>query len=101
MPVCQYIPADVIDAHVVNAFFAALSEVELDAYAQAVKTQQQATDAVERAHHQQLERLRYQVALSERQFQRVDPDNRLVAAELEQRYRNRLTGTKTCGRSLR
>lgn len=94
VPVCQYIPADVIDAHVVNAFFAALSEVELDAYTQAVKTQQQATDAVEHAHHQQLERLRYQVALAERQFQRVDPDNRLVAAELEQRWETALRELK-------
>lgn len=68
MPVCQYIPADVIDAHVVNAFFAALSEVELDAYTQAVKTQQQATEVVEHAHHQQIERLRYQVARNSGNF---------------------------------
>lgn len=86
MPVCQYIPADAVDEHVVNAFFAALSEVELDAYTQVVKAQQQTDDTLERAHRQQLERLRYQVALAQRQFDRVDPDNRLVAAELEQRW---------------
>ena len=34
---------------------------------------------------------RYQVGLTQRQFNRVDPDNRLVAAELEQRYRDCLT----------
>jgi hypothetical protein len=34
---------------------------------------------------QQLERRRYEAALAERQFGRVDPDNRLVAAELERR----------------
>jgi len=62
VPVCQYIPADAIDAHVVNAFFEALSSVELDAYTQAVKREQQTTDTVERAHSQQLERLRYQLA---------------------------------------
>ena len=33
-----------------------------------------------------MERLRYQAALAERQFDRVDPDNRLVAAELERRW---------------
>ena len=43
-----------------------------------------------RAHCQQLERLRYQVALAQRQFNRVDPDNRLVAAELEQRWETAL-----------
>ncbi len=59
--------------------------MELDAYHKAVKTQQQSLDTVERAHSQQIERLQYQAALAERQFNRVDPDNRLVAAELEQR----------------
>lgn len=94
VPVCQYIPADAIDAHVVNTFFDALSSVELDAYTQAVKREQQATDTLERAHCQQLERLRYQLALAERQFNRVDPDNRLVAAELEQRWETALRELK-------
>ena len=94
VPVCQYIPADTIDEYVVNAFFEALSPVELDAYQQAVKAQQQTEDSVKRAHCQQIERLRYQVALAERQFNRVDPDNRLVAAELEQRWENSLRELK-------
>ena len=34
----------------------------------------------------QLERKRYEAALTERQFHRVDPENRLVAAELERRW---------------
>jgi len=34
----------------------------------------------------QPERKRYEAALAERQFHRVDPDNRLVAAELERRW---------------
>lgn len=86
VPVCQYLPADPIDAHVVQAFFAALSPVELDAYRQAMAAEQQAAQALDQAQRQQLERLRYQVALAERQFNQVDPDNRLVAAELERRW---------------
>jgi len=35
-PVCQYITADPVDTRVVDAFFQALSPVELDVYAQAV-----------------------------------------------------------------
>jgi hypothetical protein len=38
----------------------------------------------------QVERLRYQAALAERRFDHVDPDNRLVAAELEQRWETAL-----------
>jgi DNA invertase Pin-like site-specific DNA recombinase len=90
VPVCQYIPADVVDDSVVNAFFAALSPVQLDAYSYAVQAQQKSEDAIERAHQQQLERLRYQAALAERQFNQVDPDNRLVASELEKRWENAL-----------
>ncbi len=86
VPVCQYIPADPVDATVVTAFFAALSPVELDLYQQALAVQQRTTERLTRAHAQQLERLRYQAALAQRQFERVDPANRLVAAELEQRW---------------
>jgi DNA invertase Pin-like site-specific DNA recombinase len=94
VPVCQYIPADVIDEYVVHAFLEAMSAVELDAYHKAIKTQQQSQETVERAHSQQIQRLQYQVALAERQFNRVDPDNRLVAAELEQRWENALRELK-------
>ena len=38
------------------------------------------------AQEQQVQRLRYQASLAERQFNQVDPDNRLVAAELERRW---------------
>jgi DNA invertase Pin-like site-specific DNA recombinase len=86
VPVCQYIPADPVDAKVVEAFFAALSPVELDVYHRALAAQQQTEEATTRAHAQQVQRLRYQAALAQRQFERVDPDNRLVAAELEQRW---------------
>ncbi len=94
VPVCQYIPADGVDRYVVQAFFDALSAVELDAYTKAVKTIQQTDETIEKAHQQQLERLRYQAALAERQFNQVDPDNRLVAAELERRWEKALRELK-------
>jgi len=86
VPVCQNLPADPIDAWVVAAFFAALSPVELDVYAQAVASQQELHAQLDQARRQHLERLRYHARLAERQFSRVDPDNRLVAAELEKRW---------------
>jgi hypothetical protein len=88
--VCQYIPADPVDAKVVAAFFAALPSVELDAYQRAVAAQQQTEAASARARAQQLQRLRYQAALAQRQFEHVDPANRLVAAELERRWETTL-----------
>ena len=91
VPVCQYIPADIIDNYVVNAFFEALSPVELNAYEQAIKVQQKSEEKLNHAHKQQLERLQYEVALTERRFNQVDPDNRLVAAELEHRWETALS----------
>jgi hypothetical protein len=86
VPVCQNIPADWVDAAVVDAFFQAISPIELDVYARAVAAQRHTDEAAERARQQQLERLRYQAALAQRQDNRCDPDNRLVAAELEVRW---------------
>ncbi len=90
VPVCQHIPADPVDATVVEAFFAALAPVELDAYQRALVAQQQTETASTRARMQQLQRLRYQAALAQRQFEHVDPANRLVAAELERRWETAL-----------
>lgn len=86
VPVCQRMPADPIDAQVVAAFFQALSPMELNVYERALTIEQETEEKIDQAHQQQLERLRYQAALAERQFNQVDPDNRLVAAELEKRW---------------
>lgn len=93
-PVCQFLPADAIDAKVLEAFFAALSPVELDAYSAAVVARTRTQSAVTQAQNQQLQRLQYQAALAERQFLQVDPDNRLVAAELERRWEQALNELK-------
>ena len=90
VPVCQNIPGDPIDARVVEAFFQALAPIELDAYERTLDLQKEADEKIELAHRQQLERLRYQAELVWRQFNRVDPDNRLVAAELEKRWEDAL-----------
>ena len=94
VPVCQCIPADSVDQHVVESFFQALSPVELDVYAAAVTAQEATFQQIEHAHQQHLERLSYEAALAQRQFNRVDPDNRLVAAELEKRWETALADLK-------
>ena len=63
---------------------------QLNAYEQAIKVQQKTDDKIEKAHAQQVERLRDEAALAERRFNQVDPDNRLVAAQLEQRWETSL-----------
>ena len=85
-PVCQRLPADPIDERVVAAFFAAVTPAELEAWRRAHDARCQADEALDRAEAQQVERLRYQALLAERQFTKVDPDNRNVAGELEHRW---------------
>ena len=94
VPVCQTIPGDPVDAQVIEAFFEALSPAELDAYARAVAAQKESDEKISQAQRQQIERLRYEAALAGRQFNRVDPDNRLVAAELERRWEVALRALK-------
>jgi DNA invertase Pin-like site-specific DNA recombinase len=98
--VCQQISIDPVDAWVVAAFFAALAPAELDIYDRAVSEQRAAAARLAQAQVQQLERLRYTAALAERQYRRVDPDNRLVAGELERRWEHALRALASAERDL-
>jgi DNA invertase Pin-like site-specific DNA recombinase len=86
VPVCQNLPGDAVDRCVAQAFFDVLSPMELDLYGKAVAGLCQDAEQRQQAQQQQLERLRYQARLAERQYNQADPDNRLVAAQLEKRW---------------
>jgi DNA invertase Pin-like site-specific DNA recombinase len=86
VPVCQCVRAAPIDAQVAVAFLEAVAPAEIDVLSRARKAQRQVDEALRQAEEQQVQRLRYQATLAERQFNRVDPDNRLVASELERRW---------------
>lgn len=86
LPDCQRVRASQIDAAVADAFLAALAPGELEALSRARQTQRQLDKALCDGAERELERKRYAAALAERQFNRVDPDNRLVAGELERRW---------------
>src|SRR6185437_2793496 len=85
-PVCQYLPAKPIDEFVIGQFFDALAPAEVDLHDRVCNERNRASDDIRKAREQQVERLRYQASLAERQFQKADPDNRLVTAELEKRW---------------
>jgi DNA invertase Pin-like site-specific DNA recombinase len=86
VPVCQCLRAAPIDALVAAAFLEAVAPTEIDALSRARKAQRQVDEVLRHAEEQQVQRLSYQATLAERQFNRVDPDNRLVASELERRW---------------
>ena len=99
-PICQNVPAETIEEAVVAAFFEAFSSVTLDAYADAVAAEKAENQSLDQAQTQQLKRLRYEVALAERRYNRTDPDMRLVAAELEKRWEAALLALKEAEEAL-
>ena len=100
LPGCQNIRAAPIDAAVGRVFLAAIAPAELDALSRAHRTRRQADEAVTKAAEQQVERKRYQAALAQRQYDKVDPDNRLVAAELERRWEAALVELRAAEEAL-
>lgn len=99
-PVCQRIPGDAIDDQVVAWFFEALSVAEIDVAADALRTTDTEYQQVLAARQQQVDRLRYQSLLAERQFMKSDPDNRLVTGELERRWEASLRELKSAEEQL-
>src|SRR3972149_2346578 len=89
-PLCQRLLADSIDEKVVQWFFEALSVAEIDLSASALEEADSRRDELLSARRKEVERLRYQSRLAERQYHHTDPENRLVAAELEQRWETTL-----------
>jgi len=89
-PVCQRLPADPLDTQAVRWFFEALSVAEIDLEASTLTDAERQRDRLLAARQQEVERLRYQARLSERQYQHSDPENRLVTAELERRWEESL-----------
>lgn len=85
-PICQSVIAAPVEETIVRVFFQALVPAELDLYEEAVAERKSRISQVRAAKERELERLRYEVNLARRQYDRVDPDNRLVASELERRW---------------
>jgi DNA invertase Pin-like site-specific DNA recombinase len=99
-PVCQVLPGGPIDRCVVGLFMAAFSAIELDLHAKVLAETRRRHTQMLGAAHQQLQRLRYQASLAERQYRQTDPENRLVAAELEKRWEEALQELKQAEQTI-
>jgi DNA invertase Pin-like site-specific DNA recombinase len=100
-PPCQRLPADLVDEQVVHWFVEALAPAEIDLSARVLAEGDRTRDQVLAARRQEVERLQYQARLADRQFQRSDPDNRLVTAELERRWEEALRACQEAENRLR
>lgn len=84
--VCQSLHGASIDGAVVAAFFAAIRPANLDALEAVLEAQANERAQLIRGWQERLTRTQYEAHLAGRQYHAVDPDNRLVAAELERRW---------------
>jgi hypothetical protein len=88
--ICQSMTSRPVDAAVVDAFLEAVSPVSLKVAMQVLDQVEQDLAAQHRQRELQLEQARYEARLAQRQYDAVDPANRLVTAELERRWNEKL-----------
>ncbi len=89
-PACISVTGPLLDEIVTHAFFEALRPAQLDAL-EAVLADQEAEYRRLLVHwKERVKRARYSAQLAQRQYSAVDPENRLVAASLEQRWETAL-----------
>jgi DNA invertase Pin-like site-specific DNA recombinase len=89
-PRCQSLAGRVLDELVSAQILAALQPQALQLSLAAVADLEQERARLHRHHQQELERATYQVERARRQYQAVEPENRLVARELERAWNEAL-----------
>jgi DNA invertase Pin-like site-specific DNA recombinase len=87
---CQCMTSRPIDAAVVEAFLAAVSPISIRVATQVMEQVEGDLTRQRRQRELQLEQARYEARLAQRQYDAVDPSNRLVAGELERRWNEKL-----------
>lgn len=88
--ICQSMTSRPVDAAVVEAFLGAVSPLSLRVATQVLDQVEQDLVRQRRQRELQLEQARYEARLAQRQYDAVDPANRLVAGELERRWNEKL-----------
>jgi excisionase family DNA binding protein len=92
---CPSVNAPLVDRVVQEAFLDALEPARLEISAKALERLEESTRAAERHWELKLERARYEAERAQRQYDQVEPENRLVARDLERRWEERLQELKS------
>ena len=95
MPQCQSFPQRYLDEAVQALFFEAIQPARLEAVLTALVDLERERQTLERQWQLTLERAQYGARLAQRQYDAVDPENRLVARELETRWNAALADVVT------
>ncbi|MBI5029773.1 MAG: recombinase family protein [Chloroflexi bacterium] len=98
-PQCQSCKAAPIDRAVTELFLQATQPAQVEAALQALDQLEQERQHLDQLWQQRVERARYEAERAQRQFDRVEPEHRLVARELENRWNVALAEVQRLERS--
>ena len=98
---CQTIGGKRIDQIVVGVYLEATQPAALEAARVANEEAHREREAIGHYWEYQVENAEYEAQRAERQFQAVEPENRVVARELERRWNTRLMELETARTRLR
>ena len=93
-PTCQFVRGDGVDAAVACLFLNALQPAQLEVSLATLEQIEDQERQVERQWHLHLERARYEADLARRRFLAVEPENRLVARNLEKDWNEKLAAVE-------
>src|SRR5215216_79594 len=82
-PSCLYVAARRVDGAVAGAFFEAVQPSEISLLEEVLTAESANREHLLKHHHDSVKAATYEVRLAEKRYRNVDPENRLVAAELE------------------
>ncbi len=88
--VCQIVSGRPLDRYVTEQALQALAPASLELSLEAAKNLQRERDELAKIWGQRLERARYEVERAARQYRLVEPENRLVARQLERDWEEKL-----------
>jgi hypothetical protein len=87
---CERIPGAALDAGVGQFLLDLVTPLTLEVALHVEREIQARLDEADRLRHQHVERARYEAEVARRRYMKVDPDNRLVADELERDWSQKL-----------
>ena len=87
---CMFLKADLVDKAIIQQALKALQPEQVQLAIEALEELQKRQKRVDKSWELKLQRAQYETELAQRRYEAVDPDNRLVAATLEQQWNNAL-----------
>lgn len=91
---CMHIRCDLIDEPVSTRVLEVIEPKQIDIAIKALEELERRGKAVDRQWRMRIDRAEYEAQLAQRRYEAVDPDNRLVAASLEQRWNDALVNVE-------